>query len=273
MKYIIKDQSPETTWPGGLFGSTVHKMLETYLTKLNEGLSHSQIVKDLNGTFQEFFNAEKKDLKSPKVFKESKEFRMHKDDFFDSGNKAFINVVDFFNKYFKDYEEVEPEKEYKSSWNEDIDTTGIIDIKLKYPDQRIKIVDLKITSEGSNFWWINWNNDPQSHMYDFLVYDNVGVIPETFAYLVYDRALNMLFLKERTLAVNNIETIKQDSYLNTLISTVKDFVDIVTIEPEYAKKCARPKETQCQWCSYKSKCENKWEHQIIKKTKKILKKK
>lgn len=271
-KYIIKDQATDISWPGSLYGSTIHKILEEYIIGLNKKISHKKLEKELKGSFEHYFLLEKKELKKPKVFKESKDFRMHKQAFFDNGDRGATTVIKFFNKYFQGYESVEAEKVYQGSWSKTVDTTGIIDVKFKYPDGTIKIVDLKLTAEGSNFWWVDWKNDPQSHMYDFLVYKNLGIIPESFAYMVYDRTLNMLYFKERTEPVNFIETIETENYLGDLMNEVDTFIDTCAINPEYAVTQAKPKEQVCHWCPFKADCIHKWESEIIKQGKKVLKK-
>lgn len=270
-KYVVKDQSPETTWPGGLFGTTVHAMLEVYIGMLNTGASHTEAEAALKNRFSEFFSKERNLITKPKIFKESREFRSDKAAFFESGDKAVIAVIRFFDKYFNGhYRQIESEAEYKASWDDTTDTTGIIDIRLTMPDDSIEIIDMKVTGDSANFWWTDWQSDPQSNMYDFLTFKSLGIIPSKFAYLVYDRNINVLFMKQRLIPVNTPETLKNGE-LAKMIASASAFHEATISNPELAESLARPTELQCKWCSFSKLCSKKWESRLAKSGKAAMK--
>jgi len=268
-KYVIKDNSVETSWPGGVAGSAIHLGLEKYITALNEGMPLKQAEHFIDNSFEILFNEAKEEIKQDpkKVFKESKEFRLHKEDFFKGGNRALKAVLSFYNNYLYNRVSVEPEKEYKGLIKK-INLTGIIDVKITDNDE-IKIIDLKITGDGSNFWWIDWNQDIQSKMYDLLIYQNFKKVPVSFGYLVYDRTLNFLYFKERMKYNNILEETGHDLYLEDKIKEVERFIQKSLEDEEYGKSLSNPQEKECQWCSYSHKCKDKYQSEIIKQVRKI----
>jgi len=264
-KYIVKDQTPETVWPGGLFGSAVHLGAEDAIKMKNEGVKYNIIEKELKDNFTYYFRQAKKEIKEKDEFKESKEYRLHKKEFVKSGNKALNSVIQFINNYIKDdYDKLYPEKRYKIPWNKDLDCSGIIDIKIE-KDNKVYILDLKVTSDGYKFWWINWNNDIQSFMYDYLIYSEHKIIPEFFSYVIYDRKLGMLFLKNRNI-IKPIEQVKEK--LNKHITAIQNFR---TMEEEEAVEYAKPHKLNCLWCAFKKRCKYKYEDKMVKKIKQIKK--
>jgi hypothetical protein len=237
--------------------------LEEYINGLNSGISYEELDTIFKNSFKKYFLLERNELTDNKVFKESKDFRLHKEQFFKKGDKGINIILNFIKKYFQHYDIIESEKEYNISWDNKINTIGYIDIKL-VKDNIISIIDLKVTADGHNFWWVNWQEDIQSMIYDYLVYKDSGQYPESFAYLVYDRTLEMLYFKERT-------QIKQTNYLNEIIDNLYEFILKAVDDETYALSLSKSDEKQCMWCTFKNKCDNAYVNPLIKKSKKILK--
>jgi len=260
----MKDQRPQNVYPGGLFGSACHLALEDSLIMQNDGVQLNIIENEFKESFAKYFKKAKSEIRDKDEFKESKEYRLHKKEFEKSGDKAIINIIQFMNKYIKTFDNIYPEKKYTTSWNENLNCTGVIDVKIE-SEGKVYILDLKITGDSTKYWWTNWNTDIQSLMYDFLIYSDHKVVPESFGYLVYDRNLKMLFLKERNIKPNTLETVT--AKLNKFIHKIEDFQ--INHTEELAISMAIPEKSQCNWCSYK--CPNKYQEEIVKKARGIKK--
>lgn len=265
-RYIEKSDIKETTWPGGIFGSSVHEGLEDTINMLNDGATSRDVIGSLHGKFETYFEAIK--VKEKKTFKESREYRSNKKKFYNEGNRALKSVAGFLTSYYS-WNKIEPEKKYVTTWNkkEKINCVGIVDIKLTNDDDSLSIIDLKVTKDSSLYWHKTWNDDLQSLMYDKLVYGETKILPRDFTYLVYDRELKMLFIKQRPI---NLTGETDFDLLNNKIEKLISFNKNAT--EELAIELAISDKEQCHWCVWSKSCDKKWVDENTKKAKLIANK-
>ena len=271
-RYIEKSKIKETTYPGGLYGQACHLGLEQIIKTLSDGGTAKDVEGLMVGAFPTLFEQAKEELKD--TFKESREFREDRKGFMTDGDRALRSIARFFTLYFQGWSELKSEEKYQFEWRPRVECVGVVDARFIYPNGEYSIVDLKITADGSKFWWIDWYKDTQSLMYDFLLNKETGILPKSFAYMVYDRTLKTLFVKER-----NIEpTVELEPLYNLLderIDLLAKFneycTDDETIGDSMSLSIANPSMEGCKWCPWSKTCTKKWESKNVINARKMLK--
>ena len=279
-RYIEKSKIKEVTYPGGLYGQACHLGLEQIIKTLSDGGTVKDVDGLLVGTFATLFEQAKTESKN--TFKESREFREDRKGFMNDGDRALRSIGRFFTSYFQGWSELKSEAEYKFEWKPRVECVGIIDARLIWPDGSHSIVDLKITADGSNFWWVDWYRDTQSLMYDFLVYKHVGTLPKSFAYMVYDRTLKTLFVKERSIAPFVQLDVNDPEYVEPIYFSLDNRIDILArfneaclddecVGDSLSLSIAKPSMEGCKWCPWSKTCTKKWESKNVLNARRMLK--
>ena len=264
-KYINKqfETDKETLWPGGIIGSACHNGLEKVIAMMVAGESKKNIEGSMKGIFPSLYQQIRDGIdKTKTVYKESREFKDNPDGFMSEGDRALMNITRFFTSYFNEFKEIESEKKYEAQATEMVKCVGVVDSRLVLNDE-FYIADLKITGDSSLYWHVMWENDIQSLMYDFLLEKNIGSTPTKFMYLVWDRTLKILFLKERPVGKMNRKVL--DKYINELSK-----FNLESNE-EMAIKMANPSRENCLWCPLKASCPKVWQPEIVNRVRKLIK--
>lgn len=255
-RYLTDLDIKQTIWPGNIFGQALHKTVEDAIIMKNDEVNNKIIIKDITNSFEKHFFKEQQYAIEKKLWKKNRYYDEAK--ILKYGKKLSINTVEFILKYFSEYD-IQTEQDYNVNWDydKDIEINGIIDLELK-KEPLIIIGDLKTTKDSNNFYFVDWDNNIQKIIYDYIIYKQYKVLPTLFTYIIINTEDRIIFLKDYfNKDINNLK--KYFEILDYYISILKKF----TLKPllEYCT----PEEIKCKWCEYNKYCNNKYESLLIKK--------
>lgn len=242
-KYLTDISIKQTKWPGTLFGKACHSIMEDMVLQLNEKIERKEILKNTNGQFErKFYGLKeefKKELKFPRSYDE--------DDLISKGNKYSYSLVEFLLQVIPlDYFSLLTEKEFTVNWeyDKDILINGIIDLLLFKDKENYYINDLKVTKDNGKYFFVNWQYNIQSLLYEYITNQEYKVPPKAFNFIVLNYEDKTLFMKRKFIEEINLK------YLNNLFQKIKEYI----LHPFITIEC-KNYNSKCRWCEFKKVCD------------------
>lgn len=256
-KYIKNIETPFIVWPGTLFGTVVHSVIENIIEKYKSDDSFREgITNYKNGELKKSpatLIAEKMfvDEYESQMIKEKKRFRKSRD--YDkegtikSGKKWVPKIIDFMIKVVG-FDEVESEMKITSDVDKhNMRITSYLDI-VKKEDGKVTIFDMKNTKYPQKFFFKDWSNDIQSNVYIALLNKEKNIQVNKFGYLVFSIEDSMMFC-------NGIEH-SGIEHINTATELVNRITDEFVENHGKADDTSlwSPEEQKCKWCEFSKAC-------------------
>jgi len=216
-RYIKNIEVEKLTWPGTIFGSSIHKYIEDNLQKVDEIKKLSDYKKYNLPLFNKYYQQEK-NLQIANGFKIGKPRMFNEDRLMGEAEKWLPNIFRFL-KNFLPKGKIMHEDEINNSIevnNVKINNTSIIDLQVASED-KLWLFDFKNTKHPTNYFFINWKEDPQSVSYLYFTREKK---PESFSYIVFDIDDSMIFVNS-TVMHENIENLFETMITNFITFTVQ----------------------------------------------------
>jgi len=246
-RYLTDIGDHDTVWPGTLFGKTLHAILEEILKMINEGNKvELDIIRATRGMFEQKFIELRDEVKNR--WKESRAYDPVK--YIDDGEKYSRILASFILKFIPPtYKNLMSELEVNVPYDEILSLTGIIDMLLINNDNEYNVFDFKTTTESEKFYFVNWDFEIQSSLYEMILQKRFEQAISSFGFIVLNREERTLFLKQKLSILETADNvIIRERNLHNKINELKIFTF-----GERAKlgvyKCN--KFDVCRWCSYK----------------------
>jgi len=254
-RYCTDYEIKPTVWPVTLFGESIHYVVETVINQRNQNVSLKQILKELKNN--EIFTQKFDELliKHKKYFKKSKDYTYPK--YIKKGLDFSSILANFIFKYFEGHT-LFPEKSFKSDFfkfnDQMISLNGKTDLLSVFNDE-YSIYDFKFTKYNEQFYVIDWEQDNQSIIYNYLVKHDIELQKDIkkFGYIVTNHVDPILFVKEYKYSQDYRDNELQQSFLNLKneIKKIAEFTEnLEFLEDEHQKVSSK----DCYWCSYKEIC-------------------
>lgn len=265
--YNWKKKPIQTNWPGSGFGDATHKTLEWSLNELKNGKPTTQINRELVmlKVWTMFYDKWLKEKKEDGSLKISKNYNYEK--FTSKGEKYCKYMIQLMFKECKNFKILKTEEKFSSDFKflKRVEINGIIDLALFFTD-KYKLFDFKTTKEGEKFFFVDWERDIQSLIYQYYYYILLEEMPHSFCYLVLDHEKKVIFSKEIYLSKIK-KTKKHFKYLIDSLKFIRDF----SLNPDLSM--ANPSENNCRWCDYKFWCDSEYMTHAQKIVRKVKNKK
>lgn len=254
-EHIKKIAFEDITWPGTIYGTALHKIIEELiLRKIETKESNRTIVKSLSpllfsSRWDEFVSQaedEGSTLKYP---------RYHDEETFFAQRNLWVQkyAVYILTKYFGANPPVRaiPEQRFEKPWplREGIIFTGTIDLVLEYIDY-VLVVDFKTSKYENKFSLVQADRerDYQSQIYTFFYSLISGVKPEKFRYEIQS-TIDGSITTEDYPGFQDYSDLQRR--INSLLSKLEDESTITLY--------FTPEKSKCKWCKYGKTCErNIW---------------
>lgn len=244
-RYLTDLDVKQTIWPGNLFGQTLHRILEDTIKQVNDKIDFNSIVIESKGKFQDIFfklrEEAGKDWKKSRAYDEA--------EYLKKGEKFTNILLKFIIKFLPESSsQLMSECKFKHPWfmNADVVINGITDLIIFNQDNTIDIVDLKVTSNSEQYYFVYWNWNVQSLIYEYLTFKAFERYASTFNFIVVNHDEKTLFLKRKY--VEQPQDMEQYfGYLNNIITQMYEFI----FAPDLSLKCYG---NGCKWCEYKNYC-------------------
>jgi len=239
-------------WPGNLFGKTLHAILEDILKMISEGRrDEADILRSIKGMFPDKFSELR--TAAGKRWRASREYNEEK--FNIEGEKYARVLASFINKFLpQTFHELKSEMKVEIPFDEKVVITGIIDVALFHTPEQYEIFDLKITTDSSKFYFVDWEYETQSLLYELLTHKTYNNKMDAFTFVVINRHEKALFLKQRYLSMD-VDNVNEDTKYQELYASVKELRDFIYNIPSDIKKLKCNKYDTCRWCEYKKFCD------------------
>jgi len=253
-KYIEKLETSSVIYPATVIGEAVHYYLELFFTQINEEHFNwaKQKIHKPTLTYKQFIEKTKLRLFTD-VFSEyldgvkadkTKEFRLSRgwklEDFLKVADSWVWEILKFLIKLFE-YGQFSSELEFSCKYK-NVEVNGIIDLVLQV-DEDLYVVDFKTTKDSSTYYFVNWDNDPQSLVYYYALWKEKGIKIKKFSYFCFN-------MENKTILVNSIEYTKD--YTKNFEDIIKKF--LVNHKVSSDKKKWTPSQNNCRWCDFKKQC-------------------
>lgn len=234
----IKGIRDNTLWPGTLAGTTLHLYLEENYPSITS-------LKDIR-TLPSFTKLYEK-VKTEEITAGSNYKRPHKfneDQFLNLYEKFLDDIFRFLFLYLPKgdllFEENRSDRLVVSEV--ELEINGIIDLQVVSPDG-VHIVDFKSTKNNANWYFLDWEHDPQSLSYYYLLRERN---PLSFAYTIFN-------VEAKTIITQN--NVFHPEYEERFLNILHDFV----IGHQHAedKSLWKPTVQKCKWCHANRYCTQK----------------
>lgn len=249
-RYLTDLGDMSITWPGTLFGKTEHAILEDIIAKIKEGeRKELALIRSIKGSFQSKFDEFVKE--AGKKFKESRAYNYN--EFVAEGEKYAKVLASFINRFIpQEFHRLESEKNLTIHYDKEIDLTGIIDVMLFQDEKNFDIFDLKNTTDSEKFYFVDWDFEMQSTMYDLISSKHYKGKMNSFAFIVMNRDDRTLFIKQ------NYSILRDDEVEERRFKNLKQDIDNVKTfvfgKREELKRYKCNKYDSCKWCGYSAVC-------------------
>lgn len=247
-RYFTNIGDIETTWPGTLFGKVQHAILEDLLNSINAGeRDEMTLVRSVKGQFEDRYNDMRK--AAGKKFKLSRDY--NEEDYLSDGDKYSRILASFINKFIPlNFHKLLSEFKIYVPYNERLRMTGITDVTLFTDENHYEIFDLKVTIDSSKYYFVDWDYEIQSILYEHLTNHQFGFPMELFTFIVLNRHERALFLKQQYKILDDEDRKKQKfEDLFKEVAEIDEFIFNLPKDNLKALKCN--KYDQCKWCNYK----------------------
>ena len=271
-RYIIKIPFIQTIWPGTIFGTIIHKILEEVMLNKKDKMSDEDILEKVNNRFEAEFLHQLDNIKKDKnkVFKKSMDYR--EDTFLKKGEKTALSISKFVLKYYgHEIYDINPELIMESNWEytPNVFIKGVADLPLHTSKIEYKIVDFKTTKDSNNFYFIYWPTDIQSLVYLYLCYKKFGTFATGFEYLVCNHEEKNMFINSKYFIElpKTKEEIKK--FFEPLDIEINNIIDMIKKPKE---EYWNPTVDNCGFCEFSRWCklsksirkDNQYEKEYIK---------
>jgi hypothetical protein len=252
-KYLTTLSVKEKVWPGTLFGKTCHSLTEDLIKYINEEQPKGDIIKLLKDQFGDRFKIEreKETQENNRQWKTTRGY--NEEEFIRVGNKYSNLLIKFLLQIIPtDLFELHSELELSHPWiDPNINLKGIIDLIFFYndPPPRYSINDLKVTKKSSKYYFVDWDRDIQSLIYEYLTFKEYNFYADNFDFLVMNYEENNIFLKRKIIEINTKNSIDYYNYLNIILQEMKSFI----VDPKITLK-EKNTMNNCSWCEYGAWC-------------------
>lgn len=238
-QYIEKKKVPDTLWPGTIYGTALHLYIENFLKEIKNKNDIKRLPK-----FSETFFLEKKralqedpllQYKIPRGFMEVL--------FVEDANKWSKKVMEFLLLFLPSGEKVlEEEMNETIEIGEDkIHLTGVVDLQIL--GEKNYIFDFKNTKKPQGYYFVQWDRDPQSLSYLYMLRKGVP----SFSYLVFDIENGMILSQGRPQYNSNDK--------EALFLLFEDFLSLHRASSREDLWTQNP--DTCRWCKFKEICKVK----------------
>lgn len=239
-RYIKNIEVEKLTWPGTVFGSAVHKYIEDNLQKVESIKKLSDYKKYNLPPFNKYYQQEK-NSQIANGFKIGKPRMFNEDKLIGEAEKWLPNIFRFL-KNFLPKGDVLHEDEINTMIEVDgtkINNTSIIDLQIK-DDDKLWIFDFKNTKHPTNYFFVNWLEDPQSVSYLYFSKKNN---PQSFSYIVFDIDDSMIFVNS---------TVMHDNIDDLFTKMIKKFIFFHQSAEDTV--FYNPSKERCRWCEFNKYC-------------------
>jgi hypothetical protein len=240
-RYIKNTEVEKLTWPGTIFGSSIHKYIEDNLQKIDEIKKLTDYKKYNLPPFIKY-NQQEKNSQIANGFKIGKPRMFNEDRLLADAEKWLPNIFRFL-KNFLPKGQVLHEDEINTMLEINgvkINNTSIIDLQIIGEENKLWIFDFKNTKHPTNYFFINWQEDPQSVSY---LYFSKEKNPQSFSYIVFDIDDSMIFVNS-TQMHDNVEELFHKMINNFIINH----------QMAEDSKLYNPSKEKCKWCEFNKHC-------------------
>lgn len=275
--YIDKVKVETVTWPGTIFGTSVHRMIELFLflykrnkstfQKDIEKIKQNKKAKKLEDLISKIFihiyekelskyDPRKKKSKFKHIttkFRKTRDYNINKT--ISNGTKWCNKIIIFLIKYInidKTKSEVKLQFSVKKG-NYNIMLTGYIDLLLENNNKSMSIIDVKNTKYPEKYFCVDWENDIQSLTYLYLTQKNLKQFINSFSYFIFNINENMIFINNQTYSENKI---KED--IKNFNKKLNDFIKNHEKALKDKKDIYFPEKNKCYWCEFSSGCKQSY---------------
>lgn len=251
-RYFTSIGDIDTTWPGTLFGKAQHAILEDLLNSINAGeRDEMTLIRSIKGQFADRFSEMRK--AAGKKFKLNRDF--NEEDYLSDGDKYSRILASFINKFIPlTFHKLLSENKIYVPYSEKVRLTGITDVILFHDENKYELFDLKVTTDSSKYYFVDWDYEIQSTLYEHLTKHEFGFPMELFTFIVLNRNERALFLKQQYKILDD-ENNKQQKF-NDLFKDVAEIEKFIFDLPKdnlVSLKCNQF--NVCHWCNYKTYCQ------------------
>ena len=253
-RYLTDFPVKPTVWPATLLGEALHKVVELSIEQMNSS-TVSKIdklkkeIKSNVSSFKEVYDIMLEEKKHE--FKKSRGYDYN--EFVEKGEKYRDLLINFMINYFYDYDSIQTEREFKTMYTDDIELIGYIDL-LGFKNNEFSIFDLKITKDSYKYYFMDWDYNFQSLIYEYLSYKDNVCKTETpkwasdFSFIIVNHEEKTLFFKQKFL--EQPKDVKE--YFSNIDKAINNVVNFVR-QPKFIDEY-KPSAVTCKWCNYKEIC-------------------
>lgn len=256
LKYLFQSWSDidikQIIWPGNLLGQSCHRILEHAICEINAGTDRNNILRQTKGMFEDKFWELREEVKKDKRMEWRESRKYQEETYLRTGEKYAQALVKFILNFVPDeFFKLLSEQSMEKPWVNDSDIliTGITDLIIRSSEQDFKIFDLKVTSKSSQYFFVNWEKNIQSIMYQYLTNQIFNELPKSFGFIVMDPEEKLLFYKEKKIKADAVNY----SYIDNIIKQMKKIIFDVQ-ENGFSKQYKCRDNNLCKWCEYKKEC-------------------
>jgi len=258
-QHVKKIKIPFIVWPGTLYGTVVHLLIENIIGLYNSDEDfRSGIIKYKNGElkkspadkivpdlFEKLYEEQYKIETDKKSFRKSRGFS--KEETIKQARKWTPKIIDFMIK-FVGLDNLTSEMKITSDVDDlNMRITSYIDL-IKKEDESNIIYDIKNTKKPSGYFFKDWTKDIQSNVYIALLDIEKGLKPTQFGYLVFSIEDNLIFANCIELNEDHIEESKK--YLASATKELHDLHQVASDTSFWS-----PDEERCNWCDFNLICQ------------------
>lgn len=250
-RYLTDYPVKPVVWPATLLGEALHKIVELSIQYMNANRNVN--LKKLKKEIQDNIDSFKK-IYDVMLIEKQNEFKKSRgydyDEFVEKGEKYRDLLINFVIGYFYDYDEIKTEAEFKTMWKDNVEMIGYIDL-LARKDKEYSIFDLKVTKDSFKYYFVDWDFNFQSQIYEMLTYKSdfsFDTWAKDFSFIVCNHEDKTLFFKQKMLSKPD----DIDAYFSILNSNIDSLINF--IKDPRPMNVNNVRTITCRWCNYNSIC-------------------
>ena len=226
-KYLCETGIKPIAWSSAVIGTAAHAAVEDWAIAAygpeRRIMSRDEVV----GTFLGKYEMELAKAKSESQYKVVRDW--DEDKYVECAKNSVIAVTEFLPGYLSrrcgsDEVHLQPEVEISTPFEHDrrANLKGIIDMRCLVGDKVVAFFDLKTTKDSTKWYWVDWEDNIQKTIYEYLMTSESGELPERFGYVVVNYLARTIFAKEHS---NDGLADGHFSRLAARVSAIMDFVE------------------------------------------------
>ena len=244
--YLSEFSVPKRTWSTAVIGTAMHSTVEYFIGKLPVENINKKFASELQEYFMNVYKEQVTEAKKNTQYKRTNGWSEKK--YTEVAEKQIPLLCEFINRVYnypsKDELLSEMDLTIPFEYNDKINVTGKVDLVYIVDDQLVSFGDLKTTKNASNFWYVDWENNFQKMIYEYMLLKEVGSFPKRFEYIVSNYLERVAFTKDCYTIVDNY-----DKYFLSLRAIIDEMWEFIN-NPDFVQATSN----WCHVCEYKEIC-------------------